>query len=315
MWGIIATWTMAQDGINKASELLNKGVNCTDSMVQAIKDVEDCPFYKSVGYGGLPNEDGIVELDAGYMNGTDLSVGAVGAIYDIESPIEVAVSLSKSNVNNILVGKGATLYAIKNGFKQKNMLSDRAYKLYQKRLEEEKKELKPYIGHDTVGMVCLDQDQHMCAGTSTSGLFMKKEGRIGDSPVVGSGFYCDEEIGGATATGLGEDLMKGCISYEIVSLMKRGLSPQEACDIAVSELNDKLARKRQKAGDLSVVAMNNKGEWGVATNIDNFSFAVSTSNQETTVYFCKHENGKTTYEQASKEFLEEYYATRRAAIV
>src|SRR5690606_10503834 len=124
------------------------------------------------------------------------------------------------------------------------------------------KGLSPYDGHDTVGMVALDSRNSMAAGTSTSGLFMKKRGRVGDSPLSGSGFYVDSEIGGATATGLGEDIMKGCVSYEIVRLMKEGYTPQGAADKAVAELNDLLIKKRKKAGDISVVCINNKGEFG-----------------------------------------------------
>src|SRR5690606_38630553 len=108
----------------------------------------------------------------------------------------------------------------------------------------------------------------------TSGLFMKKRGRTGDSPLSGSGFYVDSEIGGATATGLGEDIMKGCISYEIVRLMKDGYTPQEAADKAVYELNKLLVDRRKEAGDISVVCINNKGEFGVATNIEGFSFVI-----------------------------------------
>ena len=109
---------------------------------------------------------------------------------------------------------------------------------------------------------------------------MKKRGRVGDSPLSGSGFYVDSEVGGASATGLGEDLMKGCISYEIVRLMKEGYHPQEAADKAVEDLNEELKRRRGKAGDLSVVCLNNKGEFGVATNIDGFSFSVMTDDME-----------------------------------
>ena len=104
---------------------------------------------------------------------------------------------------------------------------------------------------------------------------MKKKGRIGDSALSGSGFYVDSEVGGATATGFGEDLMKGCISYEIVRLMKEGKHPQEACDIAVNKLNSELKRRRGSAGDMSLVALNNKGQWGVASNIKGFSFSVA----------------------------------------
>ena len=153
------------------------------------------------------------------------------------------------------------------------------------------------------------------AGTSTSGLFMKKPGRIGDSPLVGSGFYADSEVGGATATGLGEDLMKGCISYEIVRLMKEGMTPQEACETAVNDLDASLKKRRQVAGDLSVVALNNKGEFGCATNIEGFSFAVATSDVEPVVYLVTRQaDGHCTFEEASQKWLEEYMRVRMAPV-
>ena len=143
---------------------------------------------------------------------------------------------------------------------------------------------------------------------------MKKRGRIGDSALSGSGFYVDSEVGGATATGLGEDLMKGCISYEIVRLMKEGKHPQEACDIAVSQLDRELKRRRGKAGDLSLVALNNKGEWGVATNIEGFSFSVATKDEAPTVYISKVIDGKTIHEVASQEWLDAYAKRIKAPI-
>ncbi len=146
-------------------------------------------------------------------------------------------------------------------------------------------------------MVSLDMDGKMCVGTSTSGLFMKKKGRVGDSPIPGSGFYVDDNIGGAVATGLGEDIMKGCISYEIVRLMGEGHKPQEAAEKAVEKLNRELIKRRGKAGDISVVCMNNKGEWGgIATNIDKFTFAVATADLNPTVYLARNEGGKTRME-------------------
>ena len=314
MWGMIATWRMAVEGIEKASKDLKAGGNAGDAIATAIKEVEDFPYYKSVGYGGLPNEEMEVELDAAYMDGDTLSIGAVAAIKDYANPIMIAKRLSEEKVNNVLVGEGAEKFAHKEGFERKNMLTDRAKAHYRKRVKEMSQEIKPYSGHDTVGMVCLDQTGKMTAATSTSGLFMKKKGRVGDSPIAGSGFYCDSKIGGATATGLGEDLMKGCISYEIVRLMEEGLHPQEACEKAVNNLDKKLKARRQEAGDLSVVAMNCKGEWGVATNIDGFSFAVVTEDQEAMVYLTKRENGHCVHEVASQEWLDNYMKTRMAPI-
>lgn len=316
MWGIIATWRMAVEGIGKASEMLKENGDAGDAIETAIKEVEDFPYYKSVGYGGLPNEEMEVELDAAYMDGDTLDIGAVGAVKDFANPISIARRLSKEPVNNFLVGEGAEKFAHRNGFERKNMLTDRAKIHYHNRVKEvQEQEIKPYSGHDTVGMVCLDNQGKMTAATSTSGLFMKKKGRVGDSPVSGSGFYVDSMVGGATATGLGEDVMKGCVSYEIVRLMKEGMHPQEACETAVKMFDETLRKRRGKAGDMSLVAMNNKGEWGVATNIEGFSFSVATADQEPIVYLTKQVDGKCVHEVASQEWLDEYMRTRTAPLV
>lgn len=316
MYGMIATWRMALEGTAKGREILKNGGRAGDAIESAIKEVEDFEFYKSVGYGGLPNEEMEVELDAGYMDGTTFDIGAVAAIKDFVNPISIARRLSKEKVNNLLVAEGAEKFAREEGFERKNMLTDRAKTFYYNRIKEIKEqEIKPYSGHDTVGAVCLDKYGGMASGTSTSGLFMKKKGRVGDSPVCGSGFYVDSEVGGASATGLGEDLMKGCISYEIVRLMKEGHHPQEACEIAVGSLNAELKKRRGKAGDLSLIAMNNKGEWGAATNIEGFSFVIATEHEEPIVYVAKSVNGKCTYEAAGKEWMDDYMKSRTAPIV
>lgn len=316
MWGIIATWRMAQEGITKASEMLKEGADAGDAIETAIKEVEDFPYYKSVGYGGLPNEEMEVELDAAYMDGDTFDLGAVAAIKDYANPISIARRLSKEKVNSVLVGEGAEKFAHKEGFERKNMLTERAKIHYRNRIKEvQEQEITPYAGHDTVGMVCLDEKHKMTAATSTSGLFMKRKGRVGDSPIAGSGFYVDSKIGGASATGLGEDLMKGCISYEIVRLMGEGMHPQKACEQAVYKLDKELKERRGKAGDLSLIAMNNKGEWGVATNIEGFSFAVATAHEEPTVYLTKQVDGKCVHEVASQEWLDHYMQTRTAPLV
>lgn len=317
MYGIIATWRMALEGISDADQMLKDGKDAADAVEKAVRAVEDFEFYKSVGYGGLPNEEMEVELDAAFMDGTTLSIGAVGAIKDFANPVSIARALSKEEVNNFLVGAGAEKYAHRHGFERKNMLTERAKIHYHNRVKEtQEMELKPYSGHDTVGMICLDHTGHMTAATSTSGLFMKHAGRVGDSPVSGSGFYVDSEVGGASATGLGEDVMKGCVSYEIVRLMKDGMSPQEACETAVGRFDAELKKRRGKAGDMSLIAMNNKGEWGVATNIEGFSFAVATEKEEPTVYLVKFdENHRQYFEKASREWMDEYMKTRTAPLV
>ena len=315
MWGIIATWRMAYEGIEKASEMLKAGGDAGDAIETAVREVEDFPYYKSVGYGGLPNEEMEVELDAAYMDGDTLDIGAVAAIKDFANPVSIARRLSKEPVNNLLVWEGAEKFAHKEGFERKNMLTDRAKIHYRNRKKEiAQTEIKPYAGHDTVGMVCLDTRGKMTSATSTSGLFMKKKGRVGDSPISGSGFYVDSKVGGASATGLGEDVMKGCVSYEIVRLMKEGMHPQEACEKAVAMFDRELKERRGKAGDMSLIAMNNKGEWGVATNIEGFSFAVATENEAPVVYLTKNVDGKCIHEVASREWLDNYMRTRTAPL-
>lgn len=303
------------EGIEKASAILKDGGDAGDAIETAVREVEDFPYYKSVGYGGLPNEEMEVELDAAYMDGDTLDIGAVAAIRDFANPVSIARRLSQEKVNNLLVGEGAEKYAHKLGFERKNMLTDRAKIHYRNRVKEmTAQEIKPYSGHDTVGMVCLDSKGKMTSATSTSGLFMKRKGRVGDSPISGSGFYVDSKVGGASATGLGEDVMKGCVSYEIVRLMRDGMHPQEACEKAVAMFDKELKERRGQAGDMSLIAMNNKGEWGVATNIEGFSFSVATEDQEPIVYLVKHVDGKCVHEPASQEWLDDYMRTRMAPL-
>lgn len=303
-WGIIGTWRMALEGIMEAQELLKDGKSSIDAIETAVKMVEDCPDYRSVGYGGLPNEECEVELDAAFMDGDTFSIGAIGGIKDFKNPISIARRLMDERYNIFLTGQGAEKYAHKMGFERMNMLTEYSKGEWEKKKSEIKIDnLNPYDGHDTVGMVGLDRSGKMAVATSTSGLFMKRPGRIGDSPISGSGYYVDSEIGGASATGLGEDIMKGCISYEIVRLMGEGIHPQDAAEKAVYALDKKLIDRRGEAGDISVVCMNNKGQWGVGTNTHKFSFVVATETEEPTVYIASFSNGRTTYVRATQEWI------------
>lgn len=315
MWGIIATWRMAYEGIVEAKKLLETQQSAGKAIECAIKEVENYPYYKSVGYGGLPNERGILEMDAAYMDGDTFAIGAVAAIRDIKNPISVAKKLSEDHYNSFRVGEGAEEYAVLEGFERVNMLTPRAKKIWEKKVAElAGNNLKPYDGHDTVGMVALDEGGSMAAGTSTSGLFMKKKGRVGDSPLSGSGFYVDSEVGGACATGLGEDLMKGCLSYEIVRLMAAGKSPQEACDEAVYPFVEKLKARYGKAGEFSLVAMNKEGQWGVATNVE-FTFAVGTKTEVPAIFIAHPAEEQTTkIEPITEEWLEAYEKRIKAPV-
>lgn len=307
MYAMIATWRMALDGVSQGNALLAQGSSAGDALESAIRMVEDNVNYTSVGYGGLPNAQMQVELDAGFMNGDDLSIGAVGGIHDFASPFAIARRLAQEPVNNFLVGQGAELYAHRHGFARRNMLSEAAARRFAQRQQEMAKPLQAYEGHDTVCMIALDQSGSMCAGTSTSGLFMKHPGRVGDSPVAGSGFYADSEVGCACATGLGEEVMKGCVSYEIVRLMKQGLTPMQACTQAVRQFDQQLRRRRGSAGDMSLIAMNNQGEWGISTNIDTFSFVTASADQPAIVWLAKRgTQGELHIIQADERWLNEH---------
>ena len=286
---MIGTWEMSFDGINKAAKILDENGTAGDAVEVAIKEVEDCPDYTSVGFGGLPNELGEVELDAAYMDGKTFGIGAVAGMKDCKNPISVARLLSKEKFNSFLVGEGAEKFATLNGFEKKNMLSDKAKAQYEKRKKDiVEKNLSPYDGHDTVGIIGLDKTGHMVVGTSTSGLFMKKAGRVGDSPLSGSGFYVDEKIGGASCTGLGEDIMKGCLAYEAVRRMAEGLSPKEIAQNLVDEFSKKLEERQGKAGAISIIVMDKYGNWAIGTNVE-FTFVVASKSEGVNKYIASAE--------------------------
>lgn len=275
MWGIIGTWEMVLEGLKEGGQQLQDSSHVFDAIESTVKTVEANELFTSVGLGGLPNEEGELELDAAFMDGKTMSIGAVAGIRGFLHPVSIARSLMDGPFNNFLVGVGAEKHALSQGFEQQEMVTESAKEKWKLHQKEVKKGLSPYIGHDTVCVVGLDKHHNMATCTSTSGLFYKRAGRVGDSPISGSGYYVDEQIGGAAATGLGEDIMKGCVSFSIVQKMKR-MSPQEACIEAVQELTELLIDRRKKAGDISVIAMNSEGDYGAATNIDVFHFAVMT---------------------------------------
>ena len=315
-WASIATWRMAYEGMVKSSSGLEEDGHAGDAVETLIREVEANPDYTSVGYGALPNREGEMEMDAAFMDGNSMAMGAVAGIQHVLHPISVARQLSRRHTSSFLVGQGATRYAQVSGFEMRNMLTDRARRRWQ--LEAVKaarpESAGPYRGHDTVGTISLDMQGSMAAGTSTSGLFMKEPGRVGDSPLPGSGFYVDSAIGGAAATGLGEDIMKGCLSYRIVALMGIGLSPQEACDSAVYEFDDLLRNRYGKAGEISLIALNRRGEWGVATNVE-FTFCIATKGEWIRILMANPDGkGGTRIEPVTKEWLQEYERSLKAPI-
>ena len=273
MFSIIGTWKMSLGGVEKGLALLSGGGLAGDAVECAVRDVEDNPDYTSVGFGGLPDRDGRVKTDAAYMDGNSLRLGAVMSVESVANPISLARRLCGRETNYLLAGRGAEQAAVSFGLPLRDMRTEASLNKWREALASQPERLSAYTGHDTVCVLALDQRGGMVAGTSTSGLFLKDPGRVGDSPIVGSGFYCDARFGAAAATGLGEDIMRGCLSYEIVSLMRRGASPLEACREALSFLSERKLALGEDAGSISVIALNPRGETGAATTLDVFPFA------------------------------------------
>lgn len=304
-----ATWNMSYEGVREANQKLETGADIHEAVLHAVKSVEDNPEYVSVGYGGLPNMDGEVELDAAYMNGDTLGVGGIIAVQNIKNPIEVAYDLSRYKRNCLLAGNGAMRYAHTKGFAFHNMLTEKAQNRYEaeKSLHVDMELLEAYGGHDTVCVLGKDPvSETMVCGVSTSGLFLKRPGRVGDSPVIGSGFYADSEIGSAAATGVGEDIMKGCLSFAIVERIRMGLDVQAACETVLEEHLNRMERRGNKAGSISVIAMTKNYEIGAATNKKAFPFVVGDMDGGCTLYAAVNEGAHTEIICPDKEWIYHY---------
>ena len=273
MIAIIGTWKMSLSGVREGFSLLREGAHAGDAVCRAITRVEDEPSYTSVGRGGLPDLDGHVMTDAAYMDGDALRMGGVISAEHVRNPILLARHLCGRPVNCLLAGRGAEAAAVEAGLPLCDLRTEDAMRRWREARAEVPAQLGAYEGHDTVCVLALDEAGRMVAGTSTSGLFLKAPGRVGDTPLIGSGFYCDSRVGAAAATGVGEDIMRGCLSYEIVRLLRQGADPTEACEEALLAL---VARKRalgEDEGNMSLIALTPDGRFGAATTLPLFPFA------------------------------------------
>lgn len=304
---MIATWKMSYDGIGLAKEALEKGCSVKEAIRIAIQNVEEREEFISVGHGGLPNIDGHVQLDAAYMDGDTLDFGGIIEVEDIKSPIAVAQDLCGLKCNCLLSGKGAESYAKKKGFPFENHLCESS----KKRWEEKKKEdiedieeLQAYEGHDTV-CVLGEVKKHLGVGVSTSGLFMKQEGRVGDSPIIGSGFYADSLIGCAAATGLGEDIMRGCLSLRVVDKMAEGKHVQEAVNEVLDAHIKRMALMKKDCDAISLIAMDKDGNCAASTNICEFPFVVLQDN-DIKLFVATYKEGMHNVFEADETWLKQY---------
>ncbi|NNF30801.1 MAG: N(4)-(beta-N-acetylglucosaminyl)-L-asparaginase [Flavobacteriaceae bacterium] len=256
---VVATWNV-HDATAKAWDVLQQGKSSLDAIEAGCMVEEANAEGQSVGLGGLPDRDGNVTLDACIMN-RDGNYGAVVYLQNIKHPISVARKVMEDTPHVILAGKGAEQFALESGFEPEDLLTEASRKAWEK--WKETSEYKPVINienHDTIGMLAIDSNGDIAGGCTTSGLAYKMAGRVGDSPIIGSGLFIDNEVGGATATGLGEEVLKTVGSFLIVELMRQGKSPQEACEEAIG----RIVAKNDSIKDFQVgyIAVNKHGETG-----------------------------------------------------
>ncbi len=257
---VIATWNV-QNATAKAWETLQNGNSVLDAIEIGCNVEEDNAEGLSVGKGGLPDRDGNVTLDACIMN-SEGNCGSVVYLQNVSHAISVARKVMEDTPHVMLAGKGAEQYAYEIGYKKENLLTEKAKKAWEE--WKVKSEYKPIINienHDTIGMLAIDKDGQISGGCTTSGLAYKMAGRVGDSPIIGSGLFVDNEIGAAVATGLGEEVVKTVGSFLIVELMRQGKSPQEACEEAISRIVNK-PNSNYKNFQVGYIAVNKKGETG-----------------------------------------------------
>ena len=255
----ISTWKTTEAN-QKAGQMLDKGKHALDAAVAGVAIEEENPKNTTVGYGGAPDRTGKVTLDACVMNHLG-DCGSVVAVENIVNVARLAKDVMEKTPHVMLSGKGAEEFAISQGYKKTDLLTDKSKKEWEEWLKDQ--DYRPIINienHDTIGMLCIDKNNNLSGACTTSGLAYKMKGRVGDSPIIGSGLFIDNKIGGAVATGLGEEVVKTVGSFLVVELMRQGLSPQEACEKAVKRIvsNNSQENKFQVA----YIAMNKKGEVG-----------------------------------------------------
>ena len=257
---VIATWNVP-NATAKAWEVLNNGGSVLDALEQGCMVEEADIKNQSVGKGGRPDRDGNVTLDACIMN-KDGNCGSVVYMKNITHAISVARKVMEDTPHVMLAGKGAEDYAISIGMKRENLLTEASKKEWKEWLVKE--EYKPIINienHDTIGMLAIDKNGDISGACTTSGLAYKMGGRVGDSPIIGSGLFVDNQIGAAVATGMGEEVVKTVGSFLVVELMRKGKSPQEACEEAIKRIVNK-PNSDYKNFQVGYIAVNKQGETG-----------------------------------------------------
>jgi N4-(beta-N-acetylglucosaminyl)-L-asparaginase len=295
---VVSTWDFGKAANSEAWKILQNNGRALDAIEQGARVTEADQSNKTVGYGGYPDRDGRVTLDACIMDENG-NCGSVMCLEHIMHPISVARLVMEKTPHVILVGEGALQFALANGFKKENLLtpdSELAWKEWLKKSQYNpimNIENKSYNqnqpaseffpgsidNHDTIGMLALDAQGNLSGGCTTSGMAFKMHGRVGDSPVIGAGLFVDNEIGAATSTGVGEEVIKCVGSHLVVEYMRQGYSPREACKKVVERI---AKRDPEKAKNIQIgfLAIDKNGNYGAYALQKGFSFAVKSDKEE-----------------------------------
>lgn len=290
---VISTWDFGIAANAAAWEVLKKNGRALDAVEKGVHVPEADPNNTTVGIGGAPDRDGKVTLDACIMDEFG-NCGSVAALEYIVHPISVARLVMEKTPHVMLVGEGALQFALQQGFEKQNLLTPKSEKdwkewlkksEYKPEINVENKSFRPdklpgnKLNHDTIGMLALDANGNLSGACTTSGMAYKMRGRVGDSPIIGAGLYVDNEVGGATSTGVGEEVIRNVGSFLVVELMRQGYSPEDACKEAVMRI---IKKKPETAKDIQVgfLAINKRGEYGAYAIQKGFSFAVCDKNNQ-----------------------------------
>lgn len=268
---IIATWP--NEKATTAAWLKLKETNYALDAVEAGARIPEADVLDtSVGYGGYPDRDGKVTLDACIMDEKG-NAGSVVFLEGIMHPISVARKVMEKTPHVILAGEGALKFALAEGFKTENLLSEHAKETWENWLT--KNDYHPG-NHDTIGILAIDSEGRLCGACSTSGWAFKMNGRVGDSPILGAGLYVDGQVGAAACTGLGELVLKNLCTFLCVEYMRQGKSPQDAAKLAVIRLYEKIpGLKEDPTKQVGIVALNVKGEYGAWAVHDKFKYTIN----------------------------------------
>ncbi len=273
---VIATWPFGRIAVEKSSSLLVAGQPALDAALAGAQAVEDAPEVNSVGFAGLGNRIGTVSLDACVMDGKTLDCGAVAALENMRHPAALARQVPEKTPHVLLVGEGARWFGLQQGFPLETLLTPESVAEWERRRDQLRgNDAGGEENHDTVTVLAYDQAGNLGGVCTTSGLAFKYPGRVGDSPLIGSGLYVDNEAGAAGATGVGEEIIRVGGSFLIVESMRAGKTPQQACELGVQRVIANAVRRGVHPARVAFLALSPGGEVGAAcTKGTNFQFAL-----------------------------------------